>query len=462
MPTGARTSTVEYVPTNEPQNDDERAIDNLRTLVRIPTISYLDEAETDLHQFVAFRERLAELYPNVHRVLDLELVDGHSLLFRWQGTHSDAPSVLMAHYDVVDATDHGWEHPPFAAEMTGSGADRVVWGRGTIDDKGAMVAVLEAVEHHAASGFTPAQDLYLSFGHNEETAGSGAGRVVDDLAERGVRPAFVLDEGGAVVEGFFPGVDKPIAVVGVSEKGILSLRLSVDQQGGHASTPPRLTATARLARAILRLNRRPFRASFVETNLEMIRTVGAHARGPLRWLFTNLWLTRGPLLLLFSRLSDETRAMVRTTQAVTQLSGSRGANALAERAEAIVNIRVAVDSSVAEAIDHVRKAIRDPAVHMEALQPCEPSPVSPTSGAAWQLLKSTIEHHYPATIVTPYIMLAASDSRHFTRISDHVYRFSPFELSTQERATLHAKNERIRTDTFLTGVGFFQTLVGEL
>ena len=265
-----------------------------------------------------------------------------------------------------------------------------------------------------------------------------------------------------VVEGIFPGVTDPIAVVGVSEKGIVSLRLTVEQQCGHASTPPRLAATVRLARALVRLNRRPFRMSFVPTNLEMIRTLGAHARQPLKWVFTNLWLTRLPLLALFSRLGDETNAMVRTTQTVTQLSGAQAANAIAERAEAIVNIRIAIDSSVEHAVEHVRRAIRDDQVTIQSLHPNEPSPVSPTTGRAWELIKGTIEQTFPGTIVTPYVMLGASDGRHFTRISDHVYRFSPFEMSAEERGTLHAKNERIRVATFLRGVGFYTRLVAEL
>ena len=218
----------------------------------------------------------------------------------------------------------------------------------------------------------------------------------------------------------------------------------------------------RLARAIVRLDRRPFRKSFVPTNLEMIRTLGAHARQPLRWVFRNVWLTRGMLLTLFSRLSPETNAMVRTTQAVTQLSGAQAANALAERAEAVVNIRIAIDSSVAEAVEHVRRAIRDELVTVEALHPSEPSPVSPTTGSAWELVKRTIEQSFPGTIVTPYVMLGASDGRHFTRISDHVYRFSPFEMSGEERGTLHAKNERMRTATFLRGVAFYARLVARL
>lgn len=442
--------------------DELRAVENLRALIQIPTTSHLDEADTQWPQFVAFRDALATRYPKLHDVLDLELVDGHSLLFRWKGREDGRPSVLMAHYDVVPATVEGWQHPPFAAELVGEAGDQVVWGRGTLDDKGSLVSVMEAVEAKVVAGFTPQHDIYLSFGHNEETAGSGAQVIVELMEDRHIRPELVLDEGGAIVEGIFPGVKDPIAVVGVSEKGILSLRLTVEQQGGHASTPPKMTATVRLARALVRLNRKPFRTSFVPTNLEMIRTLGAHASQPLRWVFTNLWLTRLPLLGLFARLTDETSAMVRTTQAVTQLSGAQAANALAERAEAIVNIRVAIDSSVDVAIAHVRRAIRDDGVIITSLHPTEPSPVSPTSGRAWDLIKGTIENTYPGTIVTPYVMLGASDSRHFTRISDHVYRFSPFEMSTEERGTLHAKNERIRVSTFLKGIDFYTRLIDDL
>ena len=437
-------------------------LDRLRELVRIPTISRLDPAETEWRHFDEFLDRLPSLYPLTHETLDREIVEGHSLLYRWEGRAPGDPSVLMAHYDVVSATDEGWTHPPFGAELVGEGDEQLVWGRGTLDDKGALTCVLEGVEAAIASGFTPEHDIYLSFGHDEETAGSGAAAAVELLRERGIRPAFVLDEGGAVVEDIFPGVTGPIAVVGVSEKGILTLTLTVEQGGGHASTPPALSATARLARAIVRLNRKPFRSGFTPTNLEMIRTLGSHATGPLRWVFTNLWLTKPLILRLFGRLSDETAAIVRTTQAVTMLQGSQAANALAERAIATVNIRVAVGSSVAEAVDHVRRSVNDPLVAIRVIQPSEPSPVSPTTGRAWELVAGTIVETYPGTIVTPYVMLAASDSRHYATISDHVYRFSPFEMSKDERGTLHAMNERMHVSTFLSGVEFYTRLVRKL
>jgi carboxypeptidase PM20D1 len=438
------------------------AVTRLQALVRLPTISRLDPAGTDWAPFDEFVALLPRLYPAVHQALDREFVGGHSMLYRWKGRGGGTPMVLMAHYDVVAASADGWTHPPFSAELVGEGADQLIWGRGTLDDKGSLVAVLEGVEAQILAGHTPENDVYLSFGHDEETEGSGARAIVELLESRGVRPGLVIDEGGAVVENIFPGVSDPIAVVGVSEKGILSLKLTVDQHGGHASTPPKVTATVRLARAIVRLNRRPFRAGFSAPTEEMIRTLGAHATGALRFVFTRLSLTKPLLLPLFRRLSDETAAMIRTTQAVTELRGSQAANALAERAEATVNIRVAIDSSVAEAVEHVRRAIRDPLVAISVLHPNEPSPVSPTSGPAWELVKSTIEATFPGTIVTPYVMMAASDSRHYARISDHVYRFSPFEMSTEERGTLHAMNERMHVATFLRGVEFYTRLVAQL
>lgn len=437
-------------------------IERLRTLLKIPTVSNTDETATQWQNFQRFIDALPGLYPLTHQVLEREIIDGHSMLYRWKGSGDGDPSVLMAHYDVVPAPAAGWEHPPFAAEVVGDGDAAVIWGRGTLDDKGALVGILEAVESLVANGHVPASDVYLSFGHNEETAGSGAREIVGTLAARKIRPAFVLDEGGAVVENAFPGIRGPIAVVGVSEKGITSLELRVQQQGGHASTPPRFSATDRLARAIMRLGRRPFRARFGPVNLEMMRTLGPHARQPFRAIFANLWLTKPLLLAVFARMSDETNALIRTTRVVTELSGSPSANAIAETASATVNVRIAVGSTVDDAVAHVRRAIHDTAVDIRILHHSEPSPVSPTSGRPWRLLGETMNEIFPRAIMTPYVMLGASDSRHFAAISDHVYRFSPFEMSKSERDSLHAVNERMRVAAFLRGIAFYERLVERL
>lgn len=437
----------------------DAAVDRFRALLRFATVSLSDPAEIDWAPYVGFRAAVAELYPGIAAGLELTLIDGHSMVFRWVGHSDAAPSVLMAHYDVVPASDEGWQHPPFAAELTGSGAEATIWARGALDDKGALVTTLEAVEAHLAAGFVPANDVYLCFGHNEEVFGSGAIAIVEHLRGLGVTPALVLDEGGAVVEGIFPGVTRPIAVVGVSEKGIMTLRLTVRQPGGHASTPPRMTATARLARAIDRIRRSPFPVSLGDTNREMIRTLGAHASGPLRWASQRLDRTGPALAQLFGQLSDETSAMVRTTAAVTQLSGAMAANALPEHASATVNVRIGVDSSVAAAVRHLTRAVRDAAVAIEVVEASEPSATSPTAGPAWELLRASIESTFDDVIVTPYVMLGASDARTYTRISEHVYRFSPFDMSGAERGTLHAQNERIRVDSYLRGIEFYRTLI---
>jgi len=459
MQDGIRDVSPDGTRAVSPPSDEER-LDRFRQLLRIPTISRLEPTDTDWAAFDLFVGTLPELYPALHGALSREVVAGHSLLYRWAGRSSDQPTVLMAHYDVVAADDEGWAHPPFAAEVTGTGSAAVVHGRGTLDDKGALVAILEAVEDLVGEGFQPAHDLYLSFGADEEIAGVGAQRIVELLATRGVRPALVLDEGGAVVEpGLVRGVDRRLAVIGVTEKGITSLALVVEQPGGHASTPPRLTAPARLARAITRLTASPFPARLSPAVRAFITAIAPHASGPERLLFQNVRYTGPVIARLFAALSDETRAMVSTTAAVTQLRGSDGANVLAERASALVNIRIAVGSSVADAVRHVRRAVRDDAVRLEVLHPSEPSPVSPSSGPAWDALTAALLAVHPDVVPTPYTMLGASDSRHFTAISDNVYRFTPFEILAAGRATLHARNEQLRVDSWLDGIAVYRNLV---
>jgi len=437
----------------------ETSLENFRTLVEIPTISRLDPAETQWDHFDRFIAALEMLYPLVHEKLDRELVAEHSVLFRWRGESADSPTILMAHYDVVAATDEGWDHPPFAAHLTGEGDERLLWGRGTVDDKGSLVAILEAVTASLEAGIVPGNDIYLSFGHDEETAGTGAAAAAELLASRSVTPGLVLDEGGAIVEKVFPGLSEPTAVIGVSEKGATLLRLVVEQQGGHASTPPPMTATARLARAIVRINAKPFPASFNAPALDLFSRIARSASGAYRFLFGSLWLTKPVLLRFFTTSGPETNAMTRTTQAVTMLEAGHAANALAERATAMVNVRVAVGSSVAASIGHIRSAIRDEAVRIELVQPGEPSPVSPTTGAGWQRILSAVEATHPGVLCLPYVQNGATDSRQFTSLTPHVYRFTPFELSRDERDTLHAVNERIHVATWLRGIDFYRALI---
>jgi carboxypeptidase PM20D1 len=364
----------------------------------------------------------------------------------------------MAHHDVVPADEPGWRHEPFAADL----ADDRVWGRGTLDDKGTLVAILEAIEARLAAGFRPAKDVYLFSGANEETTGAGAAAAVDLLTARGIRPGLVLDEGGAIAADAFPGVSGEMAFIGVAEKGMAGLVLTVEKPGGHAATPARNGATTTLARAILRLERHPAPARLSAPVAGMLRALAPRTRGAQRILFRRPERFRAVLVRILASRGGEGEAIVRTTRAVTRLTGSAADNVLAERATATVNARIAVGSSVQRTIDEVRRAVGDPAVRIDVVRADEPSPVSPSAGPQWQLLTGSIAAVFPQAGIAPYVMMQASDSRHFTRISDTVYRFMPFDLTSAERGSLHAMDESVRVGTWLRAIEFFDRLLGEL
>lgn len=440
--------------------EDPAAVARFQELLRIPTVSHADETEIDWAPFDEFLAALARLYPRTHQTLEREVIAGHSLLYRWPGGEASDPLVLMAHLDVVPVVEAEWTHPPFAAEIHGAGADAALHARGAIDDKGSLVAILEAVERLVADGHLPARDIYLSFGHNEETAGDGAQEIVRVLRDRGIRPGLVLDEGGAVVDGVVPGVRVPTAMVGVAERGVMTVHLTAREAGGHASTPPATPATVRLARAIDRLHRRPFRARIAPPVRALFTTIAPHAPQPLRWVFGHLALT-GPLLAaVFPRLGPEMNALVRTTAVATELSGAPGENVLATAARASINIRLLTGDTVASATAHVRRAVGDAAVEVEVRHASDPSPVSPWRGEPWRRVAGAVASALgPEIVTTPYIQLGASDSRWFTTISDHVYRFTPFHLTRSERDALHSHDERIRVTVWLRGIGFYRDLI---
>ncbi|GEK81111.1 M20/M25/M40 family metallo-hydrolase [Agrococcus baldri] len=422
------------------------AIDHLIALVRVPT----ETAE----QLPAFGAALRERFPLLFAELEVEQV-GATLLTRWPGRDaSGAPALLMAHQDVVPAPPAGWTHPPYSGHRD----ETHIWGRGTLDDKGSLVGICVAVEALLAAGFVPARDVWLLFGHDEETMGTGAESAIAELERRGVRPAWALDEGGAIIEPPIPGVERDVAVVGVAEKGFANVRMRVAQEGGHASTPPALPATSRLARAIRRLDFATWPRSLPEPALRMLELLGAEAGGAQGAVLRRVRRAR-PLVERILARQDETRAMLATTAVVTQLSGAAAANALAEEAVAVVNARIALDSSVDETLAFMRRAIADDAVELTVLHGHGPSPESPVGGAGWDDVEAAIARLRPDVLPVPYVMLGGTDGRHAHRITDRVYRFAPFEMTRAERLTLHARDERIRTDTWLAGCRWYVDLI---
>jgi carboxypeptidase PM20D1 len=438
--------------------DADGAAARLAELVRIPTVSTPASEDRDTSAFAAFRERLTQLYPQTHRVLEREVLGGGALLYRWRSGNDAPPMVLMAHYDVVPVTGQDWTRDPFSGLIE----DGYVHGRGAIDDKGALVAILEAVESLVAVGVTPARDVYLSFGDDEEVFGVGARLAVETLGERGIRPWAVLDEGGAVVTGVFPGVPGPVAVVGLAEKGLLDVELVTRDPGGHASAPVRGGAPARLARAILRIEDHPFPARLHDVVLAMIDALGRHAPGPYRALFAHAAELRPALAALLSRASREANALVRTTVAVTRLEGSNARNVLATRAMAHLNIRIALGETVQSTVDRLRRVVDDPEVELRVVSGNDPSPVSRADNQAFALIGDAARSVYPDAAVAPYVMVQASDARHFSQICDSVYRFMPFDLSKAELAALHAADERISVAALHRGAGFYRYLIRHL
>lgn len=299
----------------------------------------------------------------------------------------------------------------------------------------------------------------MSFGCDEEVMGLAAPLAVEELRRRDVQPWFVLDEGGAVAEQAFPGVTAPIGVVGVSEKGVVSLELSATGAGGHASTPARRGPTARIARAVHRLDRASMPASVSDTTVELLRRMAPYAPLALRPLLARAGRARALLTRLLLTAGPETAAMTRTTFAVTTLSGSPALNVIAARATAGVNIRVMVGDTVAQVLVHVRKTLGDKQISIDVVEQFEPSPVSPIDDDAFRLLESTIADVFPDAVPAPYVMMAATDSRYFTAISDRVYRFAPLRMSKAQRQSIHAADEHVGVDDFLDGVRWYRRLI---
>lgn len=436
--------------------DGKKVAEDLAAMIRCRTVSNLDHSLEDEAEFEKFRALLRERFPLLHERCAPERVGRNGLLFTWKGRTSEAPSVLMAHYDVVPADEADWSRPPFEGLIE----DGVLWGRGTLDTKCTLCCALEAAEQLLAEGFTPAHDLYFAFSGEEEIAGPSASDIVDELQRRGVEPAFVLDEGGAVVTGVFPGVDAPCALIGTSEKGQMQLFLDMKSEGGHASAPPRSTIAGRLARAVTRIEKRPAPFTLTPPAAEMFDTLGRRSIWPVRMVFTNLWLFRPALDLATRLMGGELNALVRTTCAVTQMQGSPANNVLPPDASVGVNLRIMCGDSADKAEARIRRAVGDEAVSFRRGPWAEPSPYSETEGSeGWARLKSAVERTWPDAIVSPYLMLAGSDSRHYGRISRNVYRFGPLELSKEERGTIHGNNERVPLAKVVKCAEFYLRLI---
>ena len=431
--------------------DRDRPIETLRQLVRCRTVSREDPSLEDDAEFEKLIALLPELFPTVWNVCELRRFDGRGLLFRWKGSDgSGEPAVLMAHYDVVPVEEEYWDKPAFDAILENG----VIWGRGTIDTKNTFNGILCAAEELLRQGFTPKNDVYLAFSGGEEVSGPGAVNIVRWFSEQGITPSLVLDEGGAVVEGVFPGVKQPFGLIGIAEKGKMNVRFTFCGDGGHASSPAPHTPIGRLSRACARIEDHPFPRHFTRPTLAFFDTLGRHAPFIYRVLFANLWCFGGVLDLVCKKSGGALNALVRTTVAFTMMEGSKASNVIPPRAWMVANLRLNPEDTVASALEYLKKTVNDPDISLEVFDGENPSPISDTDREGWRIVSSAVADTWNCA-TAPYLMVQCSDSRHYAPISDRVYRFSAADLTESERESIHGNNEKIRVETVRHAVEFF-------
>ncbi len=451
------------------QVDEAGAAGRLAEAVRLRTVSSRTEAGLNADQFHALRTLLQRRFPRVHAALKREVVGELSLLYTWEGDDPQArPIMLMAHQDVVPiapGTDGDWSEAPFS----GSVKNGYVWGRGSWDDKGNLLSQLEAVELLLASGYKPSRTLYLAYGADEEVGGlRGAAKIAALLKSRGVRLDFVLDEGLLVLEGVLPGLRQPAALIGVAEKGFLSVVLNVSATPGHSSMPPVKggSAIGMMSAALKRLDDHQLPGGIRGVAGEMFDTLAPEMGGFSRVALSNLWLF-GPVVQKQLERAASTNAVLRTTTALTIVNAGNKDNVLPGRAEATVNFRILPGDRKEQVMEHVRGHVGAvvPASQFELYAlpgAVDASKVAPTDSAQYRTLNRTIREVFPDALVAPGLMVAGTDSIHYGEISDHVFKFSPVRANAEDLKRFHGTNERLSIANYADAIRFYHRLITQL
>ncbi|WOJ93024.1 M20 family peptidase [Congregibacter variabilis] len=441
-----------------PDLDIAAASSRLAKAISYPTISYDNPDRRNDAAFIGLREHMLASFPRVYAAAPPRLLNEHSLLFKFPGSRSDLkPALFMGHVDVVpvdSATADQWRFPPFSGAIE----DGVIWGRGAMDDKVTVFALLEAMGSLLESGLQPQRTLYFAFGHDEEIGGPmGAAAMAELLEDEGVEFEFVLDEGGVITQGSFPGIEAPVALVGIAEKGFVNLRLTVNAPGGHSSQPPDHTAAGILSQAIVALESHPFSSDLRYTKMTM-DYVGKQSDFMTRLVMANLWLFE-PVVANVLAKTPATAALTRSTIAATMLEGSSKSNILPTRATAVVNVRIMPGDSVASVREHFVNAIADPRVEVSTFMENEPSAVSPTESLGYQLIQKNIRAMDESVLVAPYLVIGGTDSKHFYSLSPNIYRFIMVKADAEGLKRIHGVNEQLPVEDYRSAIQFFRALL---
>lgn len=434
----------------------DKSLQNLGKAVSFRTISYEDFSLTDTLQFLQFHAFIDSAYPLIFEHLEKEIHGNNALLYKWQGKNTKLrPLVLLAHQDVVPVVEENWEKDPFSGEI-----DSVfIWGRGTLDDKCSLISILEAIEKLLDEGIVPERTIYLAFGDDEEVNGSGARAIAATLKERGLEAEMVIDEGMVITTGVVPMISEPVALIGTSEKGYLSVEITSKFIGGHSSMPQSETAISILSKAIIAITENQPSPEFTPPVKGLLNYIGPEIPWPARIIFANQWFLGGVLKSIYTS-SGPGNASVRTTTAPTLLKAGIKDNVLPTEATATVNFRLLPGDSSEKIIQRLNKVINDERVSVKALgNSKEPAKVSPIDCEAFNVLNKTIRESYKNTYVAPTLMIGSSDSYYYSEVSPNVFRFAPYQITPENIDLIHNDNERITIENYKSMINFYYRLV---
>lgn len=446
-----------------PEVDAAAAAERLARAVRITSISAMEgtpEHAERVQRMKDLHRQLEADFPRVHQALRHEVISELSLLYHWPGTDPSAePILLTAHLDVVPVepgTEGDWTHPPFSGAIE----DGVIWGRGTLDDKTGVVGILQATELLLEQGFVPRRTIVIAMGHDEEIGGrSGAVKLAAELQARGEHFAFVLDEGGSIIREAIPGLDHEAALVGVAEKGHANVVLSVHDEGGHSSMPPPTGAIGRLATAVTRIEDEPMPASIDGATRAMLEGLAPHMSFPMRTALSNLWIL-SPVIERVLASQPPSNATLRTTIAPTMVEAGVAPNVLAANAELTLNARITPGETVDDVLEHVREVIDDPGIEVSCRVECwDPSAVASVDDEGFGVVRRAIAHVYPQAVTVPYLVVGATDSRHYAGVARQAYRFLPIRMRAADRTRLHGTDEQTTVEGFADAVRFYMTVM---
>ncbi len=432
----------------------EQYANELSKLIQIETVS--DTEKTDGKKFEDFRQELREMFPNIFGVCEYEEFCG-GFLMRWKGSSSEKPIMLMNHHDVVEASGK-WQYAPFSGTI----AEGKVWGRGTLDTKGGLWAMLRAADELAADGYVPNRDIYFESASTEETDGIGAQTIAKVLEERKIHFDTVLDEGGMMIYDPIGGADGTFAMVGMAEKGCADIRFIARSNGGHASTPGKNTPLVRLGKFMAAADKANiFEVKIPETIGEMFRRISPTMSGALKLVCGHPKLFAPLIKLVVPKVSATAGAMMRTTIAFTMASGSDGLNVLPQKAWVTGNMRFSHHQGGENSIAAICRLAAKYDIKTEIIDPGFSSGVTSFCSSAFKRVENAVTDIFPDVISLPYIMTGASDSRFFTEISDGVVRFVPFLIDDNQLASIHGLNENVDMSCLAPAVDFYKHIITE-